>query len=74
MKIAIMMVPIVSLLIKMFYIIAYPLSLYLDWQFGNNHAKKRFTRHDLKSLIQLHKKTDLKNDANLSEKEIKIIT
>lgn len=51
MRIAIMMVPIVSMLIKIFYIIAYPLSLYLDWQFGCHHDKKRFSRHDLKSLI-----------------------
>lgn len=54
MKIAIMMIPIVKLLIKLFYVIAYPLSVYLDWQFGAHQDKKRFSRCDLKALIKLH--------------------
>jgi hypothetical protein len=54
MKIAIKMIPIVKILIKVFYVIAYPLSVYLDWQFGAHHDKKRFSRCDLKALIKLH--------------------
>jgi len=51
MKIAVMMVPLVKFVIIIFYIIAYPLSLYLDWQFGCHSEKKRFSKLDLKTLI-----------------------
>lgn len=54
MGIAQKMAPIVSFLIKLLYPVAYPLSRYLDWQFGEHHDKKRFNRKDLKTLIQLH--------------------
>ena len=49
------MAPIVNLLILILYPIAYPLSRYLDWQFGVHSDKKRFNRKDLKTLIELHR-------------------
>lgn len=39
----------------MLYPIAYPLSLGLDWWFGLDDESKRFTRNDLKTLMELHK-------------------
>lgn len=69
-----MMAPIVSFLIKFFYILAYPLSLYLDWQFGVGHDKKRFNRKDLKTLIQLHQNNHDSSNNGLNEKEVRMIT
>lgn len=58
MQIAEKMAPIVSFFIKLVYVVAYPLSRYLDWQFGEHDHKKRFNRKDLKTLIQLHQASE----------------
>ena len=63
MKIAIFIAPIIKILIIIFYVFSYPLSIFLDWYFGTHESKKRFNRRDLKTLVELHKEKNT-NEGN----------
>jgi len=81
-KIAAKMAPVVTFMMKLLWVICYPMSLYLDSLLGT-HQSTRFGKRDLKALIELHqmpKQGDPKNDhgeinrdASLTAEEIRVI-
>ena len=52
MKIVIIVLPLIQILIIIFYIIAYPLSKFLDWNIENQTENDIFSMFNLKSILQ----------------------
>lgn len=70
-KIAAFAVPLVKLLICIFWIICYPISKILDCLLGHHENKVRFGKKDLKALVKLHQENE--TGVPLDKEEVRII-
>ena len=71
-KIASNLVPVVKIVMFIFFPISYPIAKLLDCILGDDHSKK-FKNDDLKALVSLHEVSDSHNKSGLGIGQVNII-